>query len=285
MPVLPLRDARLGDVDAHLSAVQRMHQFGERPSLIDIHLKVKGRLLVRQIAQIGAVQLLCKRTRRNLRYHQRLGLLRKALQQRDDLSQRRLVRNWHIAIPAIGLWQYLQPIELTMMLPALQGGHHLVHEVIDIQQFQLHRGVVHRVGQIISKSIAERRHRRVVVRAAPLTEEVREAVYQHLCPGLFLIVQEQLLASLLATAILGVSEASSQRCLLRTGEHHGTPVALPLQGVEQRRGKPEVAVHKLGRILRPVHPGQVEYEVALPTPHLQHRRVRINIILPYLLDN
>ena len=51
VPVLTLRDARFRDIDAHLTAVQRMHQFREASAVIHVHLQREGHLLLRQITQ------------------------------------------------------------------------------------------------------------------------------------------------------------------------------------------------------------------------------------------
>ena len=53
MPVLPLRDARLRDIDTHLTTVQRMHQLREGTAVIHIHLQRERDFLFRQITEIG----------------------------------------------------------------------------------------------------------------------------------------------------------------------------------------------------------------------------------------
>ena len=58
VPMLTLGDARLADVDAHLAAIQRMHQLGERASLVHIHLQREGDLLLGKIREIRGVKFL-----------------------------------------------------------------------------------------------------------------------------------------------------------------------------------------------------------------------------------
>ena len=49
VPVLALGHAGLGDVDAHLAAAERVHQFGERAALVDVHLEVVDGLFLRKV--------------------------------------------------------------------------------------------------------------------------------------------------------------------------------------------------------------------------------------------
>ena len=66
MPVLTFGDAGLTDVDADLACVEGVYQLGEATAVIDVHLQREGGLLVGKVAEIGAVELLGKATRRNL---------------------------------------------------------------------------------------------------------------------------------------------------------------------------------------------------------------------------
>ena len=50
MPMLPLRDARLGNVDRHLAGVQGVNKLREGAAVIDIHLQREGDLLLGEIA-------------------------------------------------------------------------------------------------------------------------------------------------------------------------------------------------------------------------------------------
>ena len=47
VPMLSFRDARLGNVDAYLTAIQRVYQFGKRPARIHVHLQIENRLFFR----------------------------------------------------------------------------------------------------------------------------------------------------------------------------------------------------------------------------------------------
>ena len=162
-----------------------------------------------------------------------------------------------------------EAVELAMVLLALEGGKHLVHQVIDIEQLQLYAGVVDGVGQVARKGVAEGGHGTVVVGTAPFTKEVRKTVNKHSCTCLFAVLQEQIFACFLASAILAIAKAAGEGGLLAAGEHYGTGVVVLLQGIEQGAGKAKVALHKLFLILRTVHAGQVEHEVGLLAPFVQ----------------
>ena len=171
-----------------------------------------------------------------------------------------------------------------MMFFPFQTGNHLVNQIINIQQLQLHRRVVYRIRQVIGKGVAKSGHRAVVVRATPLSEQIRESVNEHLGACLLAILKEQVLPSLLAATILAVSETTRQTCLLRAGKHHRTTVAVLLQGVQQRTGKAEVALHKLLLVLWAIHSGEIEHEIRLRTEFVQKIRIGINIIFVDFLD-
>ena len=101
-----------------------------------------------------------------------------------------------------------------MVLFAFQCMNHLVNEVVDIEQFQLHTWVVDGDWQVVGDIVAECGYGAVVVGAAPFAIEVRETVNQHLSTCFLAIRQEQVFASLLAATIFAVAESTGQRCLL-----------------------------------------------------------------------
>ena len=194
-----------------------------------------------------------------------------------------MMRHRTITVTPIFLWYYLKSIKFTAMLLVVQTIQHLIHQIINIQQFQFHAGVIHRIRQVVGKSIAERRHGRVVVRTAPFPKQIRETIDKHFCASFLLILQEQVLAGLLRAAILAIAKAACKRSLLRRGQHHRTFVPILLQRIQQGWSKPEVTFHKLRSLLRSVHPGKVKNEVSFLTIHIQQCRIRINVILVHLV--
>ena len=75
VPMLSFGDAWFADVDAYLTAVQSMDELCERASVVDIHLERECDLLFWQIAQVCAVELLCKGVLWDLWDHEGLWLV------------------------------------------------------------------------------------------------------------------------------------------------------------------------------------------------------------------
>lgn len=165
------------------------------------------------------------------------------------------------------------------MLPAEQRAQHLADQVVDVEELQLHRGVVHGVGAAVGDGVAEGRHGGIVARAAPLAVEVGEAVDEHGGAGALRVLAEQPLPRQLRLAVDRALEAARQARLRGAGEHHGATVAVALQGVQQRRGEPEVALHELGLVLGAVDAGQVEDEVGAGAVVLQLPGSRVDVVI------
>ena len=133
------------------------------------------------------------------------------------------------------LTQYgLHTVKFTVMFFPLQCANHFIHQVINIQQLQFHRRVIHRVRQIIRKCIAERCHSRVIIRPTPLAKQIREAVHQHLRACLTTIVKEQLLTRLFALAIFRSTKPACKRGLYAATQHHRTCVPVLFQRIQER---------------------------------------------------
>ena len=172
------------------------------------------------------------------------------------------MRNWTTAIPSqfLRIQRFLrdphniQPVKFTMMFSSLQTSYHLIYQIINIEQFQLHRWVIHRIRQIIRNSIAERCNSTIIIRPTPFTKKIRETIYHHTGTSLLAIFKKQLLTSLLATSILTIPETTGQRCLLRTAKHHRTTITMFLQRIQQGTGKAEIPLHELLLVLRPIYP-------------------------------
>ena len=284
VPVLALGDAGLADVDAHLAGIEGMDKLSEGTAGVDVHPKREGRLLIGQIAQICTEQLLGEGICRNFRNHQCFGLLCEGFEQIDNLSEGSLMRCRNVAILAVGFRKDFQAVEFAAVLLVLEGGEHFIYEVVDVQELELDRRVVDRVGKVIGKSVAEGCNGRIIIRPAPFAEEVRETIYQNLCSGLGSILEEEVLPCFLAASVLGVTEAAGERCLLRAGEHHRAGVTVLFKGVEQSGGEAEVAGHELGRILGTIDAGEVEHEAGLGAPGIELFRSGIEVVLENLID-
>ena len=165
-----------------------------------------------------------------------------------------------------------------MFLPQ-QGAQHLVDEVVDVEELQLHRGVVDGVGAAVGDGVAEGRHGGVVARSAPLAVEVGEAVDEHGRPRALRVLAEQALPRELGLAVGRALEAARQARLRGAGQHDGARVAVALEGVEQHGGEPEVALHELGLLLGAVDAGQVEHEVGAGAAVIELPGRRVDVVL------
>ena len=173
----------------------------------------------------------------------------------------------------------IKAIELAMVLFALQACNHLVNKVVNVKQFQFYAGVVDGVRQVVGKGIAEGGHGTVIVGAAPLAKEVREAVHQDFGARLAAILQEQVFACLLASAILAVAKAAGETGLLAAAEHHWASVVVLTERIQQGAGKAKVALHKLFLVLRTVHTRQIEHKVGITAPLVQLLGCGIQVVL------
>ena len=284
VPVLTLGYSRFRDVDAELAALRGSKKLGEGAPLVYVHPQRKYRLLLRQVAQISGVELLGEGALRYLRHDKGRGLLPERLQQVHYLSEPHMVSYRAVAVHAIFIGYGVNAVIAAPVLFAGKSAYHLVHKVVDVQQLQFHRRVVDPDRKALGQIVAEGGYRRVVVRTAPLAEEVREPVDQHPRPGCGGVHEEQVLARLLAPPVLAVSEAAREGGLDRGGQHHGAGVPVLSECVEKGGREAEVALHELHVVLRAVHAREVEHEVAVAAPCIQLLRGRVEVVFIYFAD-
>lgn len=263
VPVVALGDAGLRDVDRDLAALRRAQELGERASFIHVGLKAVGEAARLVVGKERAPEFLGEGALGKVRHRKRLAAVAEAAQQVDDLAQGPHVGFRDVAEPVA--LDALQPLVAAAMLVSEQGAQHLVHQVVDVEELELDIGVVHGVGAAVGDGVAEGRDGGVVARAAPLAVEVGEAVDEHRGAGALTILPEQALPSELRLTVGRSLEAARQARLRGAGEHDGARVPVALQGIEQRGGEVEVALHELGLVLGAVDAGQVEDEVGAGT--------------------
>ena len=165
-----------------------------------------------------------------------------------------------------------------MLLLAFQQVKHTFYQIVDVQQFQLGTAVVDSEGLVIGNRPTEGADSAVVLGAA-VTHQVDKTVDRYLRPGLLSILEEQLLASLFAAAILAVAEATSQSCLNGGGQHDGGLVVVLFQAVQQVGCKAKVALHEVFWVFRAIHACQIEHEVCFLAVFVQLLRGGVQIIL------
>lgn len=277
VPVVALGDAGLAHVDGDLAALGRAQELGERASVVGVGLQAIGEVPRLVVGQERAPQLLGEGALRKVGHRQRLAAVAEAVEQVDDLAQGLHVGPRDVAEPVT-----LYPLEALVsaaVLLAEQRAQHLTDQVVDVEELQLNGGVVHGVGAAVGDGVAEGGHGGVVSRAAPLAVEVGEAVDEHRRAGPLGVLPEQALPRELRLAVDRALEAARQARLRGAGEHDGARVAVALQGVQQRGGEPEVALHELRLVLGAVDARQVEDEVGTGAVAVKLPGRRVDVVL------
>ena len=277
VPVVALGDAGLRDVDGDLAALRRAQELGERAAVIHVRLEAVGEVPRLVVGQERAPELLGEGALRQVGHGKRLAAVAEAPEQVDDLAQ-----GLHVGLGDVAEVLPLDALEAlvaaAVFLPQ-QGAQHLVDQVVDVEELQLDRGVVHGVGAAVGDGVAEGRHGGVVARSAPLAVEVREAVDEDRSARALRVLAEQALPRELGLAVDRALEAARQARLRGAGQHDGARVAVALEGVEQRGGEPEVALHELGLLLGAVDAGQVEHEVGAGAAVIELPGRRVDVVL------
>ena len=85
-----------------------------------------------------------------------------------------------------------------MMLLALDRIEHFLDQIINEQHLQLNARIIHGNRQIIRDVVAECTDSRIIIRAHPLADQIREAVHHDAVAGFLAIRKEQFLSGFLA---------------------------------------------------------------------------------------
>ena len=229
------------------------------------------------VGQERAPELLGEGALREVGHRERLAAVAEAVEQVDDLAQ-----GLHIGLRDVAEPVSLYPLEALVaaaVLLAQQGAKHLADQVVDVEELQLHGGVVDGVGAAVGDGVAEGGDGGVVARAAPLAVEVGEAVDEHRRPRALRVLPKQALPRELRLAVDRALEAAREARLRGAGEHDGASVAVALQRVQQRGGEPEVALHELRQVLGAVDAGQVEDEVGAGAVRIELSGRGVDVIL------
>lgn len=277
VPVVALGDTGPGHVDGDLAALRRAEELGERAAVVHVGPEAVGEAPRLVVGKECAPQLLGEGTLRKVGDGKRLAAVAEAAQQVDDLAQGLHVGPGNVA--ELLALHALQPVVTAAVLLPQQRAQHLVDEVVDVEELQLDGGVVDGVGAAVGDGVAEGRHGGVVARSAPLAVEVGEAVDEHGRPRALRVLAEQALPRELGLAVDRALEAADEARLRGAGEHDGAFVPVALQGVEQRGGEPEVALHELRLVLGAVDTGEVEDEVRAGAVAVQLLGRRVDVVL------
>lgn len=277
VPVVALGDAGLRDVDGDLAALRRAQELGERAARVHFGPEAVGEVARLVVGQERAPELLGEGALRKVGHRERLAAVAEAVEQVDDLPQRLHVGVGDVAEPVTV--DALEALVAAAVLLAEQRAQQLVDQVVDVEELQLHGWVVHGVGAAVGDGVAEGGHGGVVARAAPLAVEVGETVDEHRGARALRVLPEQALPRELGLAVYGALEAAREARLRGAGEHDGARDPVTLEGIQQRGGEPEVALHELGLLLWAVDTSQVEDEVGAGAVLLQLPGRRIDVVL------
>lgn len=226
VPVVALGDAGPRDVDGDLAALRRTQELGERSALVRVGSEVVGEVPRLVIGKERAPELLGEGALRKVGHRQGLAAVAEAPEQVDDLAQGLHVGLRDVAEPVA--LDALEPLVSAAVLLTQQGAQHLVDEVVDVEELQLHAGVVHGVRTAVGDGVAERGDGGVVARAAPLAVEVGEAVDEHGGARALGVLAEQALPRELRLAVDRALEAAREARLRGAGEHDGALIPMAL---------------------------------------------------------
>lgn len=277
VPVVALGDAGPAHVDGDLAALGRAQELGERAAVVHVGLEVVGEAPRLVVGKERAPEFLGEGAVSQVGYRQRLAAVAEAAEQVHDLA-----KGLHVGpgdVTEIITVDALEPLVSTAVLLAEQRAQHLVHEVVDVEELELRRGIVHGVGAAVGDGVAEGGHGGVVARAAPLAVEVGETVDEHRGARALGIIAEQALPRQFRLAVDRALEAAGKARLRGAGEHDGARVPVALEGIQQRGGEPEVALHELRLVLGAVDAGQVEDEVGAGAVAVQLLGGRVDVVL------
>ena len=156
VPVVALGDPGPRDVDGDLAALRRAQELGERAALVRVGPEAVGEVARLVVGQERAPELLGEGALRKVGHREGLAAVAEAVEQADDLAQGLHVGTGHVAeiIPVDALEAL---VSAAVLLPQ-QGAQHLADQVVDVEELQLHVGVVHGVGAAVRDGVAEGGH-------------------------------------------------------------------------------------------------------------------------------
>ena len=141
------------------------------------------------------------------------------MQQFHNPSQRGLMGNRSGAVSSLRAQYGLHPVKLTVMLLALQGVKHFLHQIVNKQHLQLYGGVVDLDGQVVGDIMAECANCGVIIGAHPFSHQIGETVDQHPGSCFFSVGEKQVLSRFLGQPVLRCAEAPLKGGLYGGGKH------------------------------------------------------------------
>ncbi len=116
VPVLPLGNAGLRDVDGHLPAVEEADQLSEAAPFVRVHVQIEDGFLFWQIAKICTEQAFGKTLGRHFRYHQGFLYVGKTVEQVNYLAQLYMIRQRCSTVASVDFHYRFDSVELAAVL-------------------------------------------------------------------------------------------------------------------------------------------------------------------------
>lgn len=250
MVVVPAAgDPRMRGKERELAAIRRLQHLDEHAAGVAVLRHRVGEGFLRQVADVGRIQGTDEPTADALG-HQGIATFPEGADQAGQFADGgRILRRHRRKALGRQLW-----------IGAVHQLDETRHHVVDIDQRDRRRRIVDLDRQIAGDVVAEGGDRRVVVRPAPLAEHVGQAEQIDgktvLRPGR----AQRLFGRQLALTVRIVALGLDRRRI-----DHGNGLAALVHGAAdrgaQRARQVGIAGHEFLRILRTIHPGQVEHKI------------------------
>ena len=160
---------------------------------------------------------------------------------------------------------------------SLKRVYKLCHNVVYVYQRHHMTSVVYRYRQIVRYVVAERCNGAVVIRPAPFSEYVREAVNKCFYAVLPAVFKHQLLAGLFRFPVGIIESRLDRRCY----EYRRFTFVF-FQRIEQLRREAEIALHKFLFVFGTVYARKVVYKIGVFAVRVKLRFGRIHIVFIYV---
>ena len=246
VPVVAPDDAGPGDADGELPPVWGAKQLGEAAAQVFVHDMGPEQLLLGEKAQVSGIELPGKGG-----IQQREGPLRPAPGEGGQKGQN---------FPQCNGKNLRNTAEFALAIGGTgQAAEQLLHHIVHVGQMQQLPWILDGDRKLPGRAVAEGSDGAVVVRAAPLAENVRKAVQKNLRTGFCAVAQKDLLGGQLALTVRRGGTG-----LNGGGEQHRAGTLR--QAGEEDFGEVKVPLPKGFRIGSPVYTGQMEDKLRLPAP-------------------
>lgn len=250
MVVVPAAgDPRMRGKERELAAIRRLQHLDEHAAGVAVLRHRVGEGFLRQVADVGRIQRPDQPAADALG-HQGIAAFPEGTDQAGQFADGGRILRRHRC----------KPLGRQLRIGTVHQLDETRHHVVDVDQRDRCRRIVDLDRQIAGDVVAEGGDRRVVVRPAPLAEHVGQAEQIDGKTVLRPCRAQRLFGRQLALTVRIVALGLDRRRI-----DHGNGLAALAHGAAdrgaQRARQVGIAGHEFLRILRTIHPGQVEHEI------------------------